>query len=376
VQQGIPLGTEGEARPAAQEPQPQVTSNKPPESSDSAPDDIEEGSEVARFYLVLFQNGERPNDLYGFMNQPTFRRVQEELDDKITTIPHLTEIDIWLESYGGLASIAYKLFLDLRSRCRKLRVVIIDYAKSAATLLALGCDEIYMAPAAELGPLDAQIPHPDREHVIVSALDISRALNLLREFAVDSALTAVDEVLSSISLPRQTVLKEVFRFTALFLKPAVGKLDPSLTFRAANDLDVAHRYAEIMLTTRKLAPEDERDNFEAKKCAHHLIAHYPSHDSVISRDESRTLGLPVRDLESYDRFHEARAFHRTFRGETLIEVFDQSDLESMFESDEDEDDASVVGEDEKQGQVNHEDTEGKSHDVPGKDQDKGDASSC
>lgn len=77
------------------------------------------------------------------------------------------------------------MFLDLQYRCRKLRAVVPDYAKSAATLFLLGVDEFFMAPSAELGPLDAQIEYPDREGVTVSALDVSKALGFLGDFAAD-----------------------------------------------------------------------------------------------------------------------------------------------------------------------------------------------
>src|SRR5438128_2243993 len=120
------------------------------------------------YHLILFQSG---ND---DINRGLLLNIQDRLDREIVTPPNQTEIDIWIESPGGDGHAAYKLILDLRSRCKRLRAVIPDYAKSAATLLALGVDTIFMSAAAELGPLDVQIEHPDpdREGTIVSALDV------------------------------------------------------------------------------------------------------------------------------------------------------------------------------------------------------------
>ena len=87
----------------------------------------------------------------------------------------MTEIDLWLESPGGDAHVSYKIALLLRSYTPKLRVIVPDYAKSAATLLSLAADEIYMARAAELGPLDAQIGY-EKEGMTISALDRARSL--------------------------------------------------------------------------------------------------------------------------------------------------------------------------------------------------------
>lgn len=77
------------------------------------------------------------------------------LEDGIAEPRENVELDLWLESPGGDAHAAYKLALLLRAHASRLRVVIPDYAKSAATLLTLAADEIYVAPVAELGPLDA-----------------------------------------------------------------------------------------------------------------------------------------------------------------------------------------------------------------------------
>src|SRR5690349_3514350 len=108
----------------------------------------------ALYHLILFQVGDQiSRDLVG--------QIQARLDEAVTTDREHTEIDIWLDSPGGDAHAAYKLILDLRHRSNRLRAVIPDYAKSAATLLALGVDTIFMHAAAELGPLDVQIEHPD-----------------------------------------------------------------------------------------------------------------------------------------------------------------------------------------------------------------------
>jgi hypothetical protein len=68
------------------------------------------------------------------------------------------DLDLIVQSPGG-DGMAAEMLLDL---CRKhcaghFRVVVPLYAKSAATLLALGADEIVMGESSELGPIDAQV---------------------------------------------------------------------------------------------------------------------------------------------------------------------------------------------------------------------------
>ena len=70
-----------------------------------------------------------------------FNKIDQSL--KAATLPEKakTTVDLWLDSPGGSARDAYKIALLLRSIAGHIRVVIPDYAKSAATLLSLVADE-------------------------------------------------------------------------------------------------------------------------------------------------------------------------------------------------------------------------------------------
>jgi len=235
-----------------------------------------------------------------------FIQIQRELDKRITTPKEATEIELWLESPGGDAHTAYKLVLELRSRARHLRVVIPDYAKSAATLIALGMDEIWMAPAAELGPLDVQIEHPDREGMIVSALDVAGALDFLSRTAVLLTVTGGAAVLLSTKLPRSEVLRDMLTFSAEFVRPAVSKLDPHLLHRASKELRVAEKYAValIMETHHRRSPDS------VVKLVRALVENYPAHGFVISRSEAARLGLPIQPAEKHPRWPSIKLLHQ------------------------------------------------------------------
>src|SRR5260370_2174177 len=76
----------------------------------------------------------------------------------LKSVGQTEDLDLIIHSPGGDGHAAEK-FLDL---CRKtctgaLRVVEPLFAKSAATLIALGADEILMGETSELGPIDAQV---------------------------------------------------------------------------------------------------------------------------------------------------------------------------------------------------------------------------
>lgn len=67
-------------------------------------------------------------------------------------------LNLILESPGGDGTQVEKFVSLCRNQCERFRVIIPNEAKSAATLIALGADEIVMGPPSELGPIDAQIP--------------------------------------------------------------------------------------------------------------------------------------------------------------------------------------------------------------------------
>ena len=70
-------------------------------------------------------------------------------------------IDLIIHSPGGDGNTAEKIVDMCRSYLPtkgQFKVIVPNKAKSAATLIALGADEIIMGYSSELGPIDAQIP--------------------------------------------------------------------------------------------------------------------------------------------------------------------------------------------------------------------------
>jgi ClpP class serine protease len=60
-------------------------------------------------------------------------------------------------SNGGDPIVAWRAITLLRERVEQIGVLVPQAAYSAATLLAMGADEIVMHPNGNLGPVDPQI---------------------------------------------------------------------------------------------------------------------------------------------------------------------------------------------------------------------------
>jgi ClpP class serine protease len=76
----------------------------------------------------------------------------------LKSIGKTENLDLIIHSPGGDGLTAEKMIDLSRRYCSgEFRVVVPVYAKSAATLVALGADTILMGETSELGPIDAQV---------------------------------------------------------------------------------------------------------------------------------------------------------------------------------------------------------------------------
>ena len=242
---------------------------------------------------------------------PALIRIRRDIEDAALPPPEQVEVDVWIESGGGDANTAYKLALILRSVASRIRVVVPDYAKSAATLLTLVGDEIYMAPGAELGPLDAQMPEEGKG--TISALNIARAADAVASDAVAIAARGGAELLFTTGLSRAETLNAMLDFSARFSEPLVRQLDPKMVHFAKEWLRVTARYAERLLV-RTIGQQ------RAEVVARRLVEDFPTHGFVISYEDAESLGLPVRPLAEYDLLDIARGWHRVAEdGDAIVE---------------------------------------------------------
>jgi ATP-dependent protease ClpP protease subunit len=238
-----------------------------------------------RYLLAWIDRRER-------IERRTIAPIRREMEDLISEDREQVEIDIWLDSGGGDAHAAYKLALMARSSASRVRVVIPDFAKSAATLLAVSGDEIYLAPGADMGPLDAQMHDEGSLEGQISSLNIARAADEVARDAVSMAVKGGVEVLEMTGLSRADTIEAMLAFSAGFSEPLVKQLDPKVVHHAKQLLQVTAKYAERLLS-------DVGCN-DAAEVARKLVMDFPTHGYVISIDQAQELGLPVKGIAEYE----------------------------------------------------------------------------
>lgn len=158
-------------------------------------------------------------------------------------------------SRGGRIEPAYLVSKNCKAAAKdKFVVAIPRRAKSAATLLSLGADEIHMGSMSELGPIDPQLGR-------IPALSLTNALQTLARLVTDFPGCA-----------------------DMFAKYLQSQLDLGMLGYFERINQSAIQYASRLLAGKTLG-----DGRTPEGVAGHLVNHYKDHSFVIDKDEALEL---------------------------------------------------------------------------------------
>lgn len=114
------------------------------------------------------------------------------------------KLDIFLCSNGGSGTVPWRLVSLFREYAKSFSVLIPYRAYSAASLIALGADEIVMHPFAELGPIDPTVSNefnPKEEgtgrRLGISVEDVKAYVDFIKETV---GITHQDELVKAIEI--------------------------------------------------------------------------------------------------------------------------------------------------------------------------------
>lgn len=113
-----------------------------------------------------------------------------------------TKIDLFIYSNGGDSTVPWRLVTLVREYASEFCVLVPFRAFSAATLVALGADKVYMHPMGTLGPTDPTINTPlnpadpgnPNSRIGISVEDVSAYIALVKE---DAGITHEDELVQA-----------------------------------------------------------------------------------------------------------------------------------------------------------------------------------
>lgn len=184
-----------------------------------------------------------------------------------------------LHTPGGVTNAAETIVAYLRSKFPTIDVIVPTFAMSAGTMLALASDRIVMGRQSQLGPIDPQLVGHGRQ---MSARAITEQFS-----------RASSEVMANTG-------------AAHVWAPILQSLGPALLQEAENALVYSERMvaewlANWMLKDGATAIED------GQRIAKHFndASTHKSHGRRIDRDEAKSHGVVVSDLEDSQELQEA-----------------------------------------------------------------------
>ncbi len=210
------------------------------------------------------------------------------------------ELDVILHSPGGSAESAEQIIEYLRTMFDYIRAFVPLQAKSAATMMALGCDEIVLGNHSELGPIDPQIFVP-----VPEGMRLAPAHAIIRDFRRAQEESANDAKALAAWVP--------------ILRSYAGGLLEFCTQQVQLSIDIVAGWLErYMLRHEDMkVPEAERKD-KARRIAEYFGSEraydrYRSHSRAIRFPELRDQGVRVRRLEDDRKLQDAvlTVFHAT-----------------------------------------------------------------
>jgi ATP-dependent protease ClpP protease subunit len=240
-----------------------------------------------------------------FSDKHGFFEITDEIPDKA--------VDVLIHSPGGLPDAAESIVAMLRGKFDHVRFFVPNIAKSAATMMTMSADEVWMNGHSELGPVDPQLVFRKGDGSIVQA----PAQAIVDQFDEAQALIGKDPT----KLPAWL--------------PILQQYGPSLYKEARNAIELSTKLVEEWLTQYMFAGQGDGPQ-KAKSIAAYLGDHnqFKSHGRRIGRKALQDKGANVKNLED-DKELQNRvtdlyyAIVHTFNG-GAFKIFENSRGQSHF----------------------------------------------
>jgi len=189
-----------------------------------------------------------------------------------------------LESPGGSIDSAAKIVHMCKEYFRELNVIVPYYAKSAATLIAIAADNLYIGKSGEIGPIDPYVQHPVEGYRFPA-------------LAIKDAIEFVEET-------RDPYVK----------MGLTDKIDPYLMGAYKRTLGEARQYIERANLVESASNKE--------KIITEITQTYISHGYPIDRKECLRIGIKLSDFEDdiFSKIYDFMENHLEFNLECAVQV--------------------------------------------------------
>ncbi len=220
--------------------------------------------------LIVYATSSRPN-LNAMMAGDSVR----EFIDQINAISNGDRVDVLINSTGGDPLTAWKLMSLLRERFTNVGVLVPYMAFSAATIFALGANEIVMHPHASLGPIDPQI-------------QMKQSDGSVRQFAYEDVGAFLRFLTSDVKVSEQAHISSIMERLFTVVDPVnIGAAKRASELSA----DIGER---LLLMHMK----GEGDQGRPRQIAENLNKSFFAHGDAVSRSRAKELQMKIAKEDS------------------------------------------------------------------------------
>lgn len=200
----------------------------------------------------------------------------EEFIDQIELIDgeKNRNIDLYIESTGGDPLTSWRIISLLRTKFEKITVLVSHSAFSAATLLALGADEIIMGPYASLGPIDPQIT-------------TKKSDGSTQQFGYEDVISFLNFVKEEGGLTEQ-------QYIQVALDKLCAVVEPTALGFAKRSSSLSVSMGEKML---QMHMTDSEKKLQAGTIAMKLNKSFFNHGHALGRKDAKAIGLNVENMD-------------------------------------------------------------------------------
>lgn len=234
---------------------------------------IEQIETLRQSKVVCYLTSVRPN-FQAHMSDDAVR----VMFDHMLVLPErpVKKLDVFLCSNGGSGTVPWRLVSLFREFAQEVAVLLPYRAYSAATLLALGADEIVMHPFAEMGPIDPTVMNDFNP--------VDPALNRRLGISVEDVKAYISFIKTTVGIQHEDELVKTIEILAQKVHPlALGNVERFLSQTRM----IAGKILKTHMT-------DETLRHKIDEIIENLASKLYFHGHAINRREARgELGLKV-----------------------------------------------------------------------------------
>lgn len=225
------------------------------------------------------------SDKQGPVNARVAMDIIPIISNQLREIGKTEKIDLILYSAGGDTMVPWRLVSMIREYCDKFSVIIPYKAHSAATMIALGADEIIMSDMSELSPIDPSTAN------VFNPVDPKNPQNKIP--------ISVEEVMSYFDLAKNKFgIKNDEELTKIFNK--FVEANPSIHPLALGNVNRTHNLIKILAKRLLKSHKEPMKEEEIDKIIEFLTEKLYSHQYYIGRKEAKE-DLGIKTIINADK---------------------------------------------------------------------------